>query len=67
MVWLLSRCVAPLARPRRQRQLVVDSMWRRSMFATDVHVGSVAVRCAAKWRSASDAAVTVPGRDETAS
>jgi len=66
MVWLLSRLLPRL--PGRAASVSLnDSMWRRSIAATDVHSGSVAVRCAARWRSASDAAVTVPGRDETAS
>ena len=42
-------------------------MWRRSIAATDLHPGSVSVRWAARWRSASDAAATVEGRDDTAS
>jgi hypothetical protein len=42
-------------------------MWRCSMAATDVQVGSVLVMWATRWRSAKDAASTVEGRDDTES
>jgi hypothetical protein len=42
-------------------------MWRRSMAATDVQVGSVSVMWATRWRRARDAASTVEGREDTES